>query len=48
MNLLPVEEAKEAGSFSILSLSLKRSLRAVECFFLISRITKTPQGPPHT
>jgi hypothetical protein len=28
--------------------SLKRSLRPVECFFLISRITKIPQGPPHT
>jgi hypothetical protein len=28
--------------------SIKRSLRPIECFFLISRITKTPQGPPHT
>jgi hypothetical protein len=28
--------------------SLKRSLRPVECLFLISRIIKTPQGPPNT
>jgi hypothetical protein len=27
--------------------SLNRSLRPVECFFLITRVTKTPQGLPH-
>jgi hypothetical protein len=48
MNLLPVEEATEARYFSTLFLSLNRSLRTVEYFFLISRVTKTPQGSPHT
>ena len=28
--------------------SLNRSLRPIECFFLILRIIKTPQGSPHT
>jgi hypothetical protein len=27
--------------------SLNRSLRPVECFFLITWVTKTPQGSPH-
>jgi hypothetical protein len=27
--------------------SLNRSLRPVEFFFLITRVTKTPQGSPH-
>jgi hypothetical protein len=46
MNLLPDEEATKAGSFQPFP-SLNRSLRPIECF-LISRITKTLQGPPHT
>jgi hypothetical protein len=45
-NLIPVEESTKDGSFSTLSLSPHHQDR--ECFFLISRITKTPQGPPHS
>jgi hypothetical protein len=37
-NLLPVEKATKAGSIPTLSLSLNRSLRPVECFFLITRV----------
>jgi hypothetical protein len=44
-NLIPVEESTKDGSFSTLSLSLPIT-KTGKLFFLISRITKTPQGPP--
>jgi hypothetical protein len=47
-NLVPIEEVTKTGSISTLSLSLKRSLRPSEPSSLISWVTKTPQGPPHT
>jgi hypothetical protein len=46
-NLIPVEESTKDGSFSTLSLSTPIT-KTGECFFLISRITMTPHGPPHT
>jgi hypothetical protein len=46
-NLVPVEESTKDGSFSTLSLSLPIT-KTGELFFLISRITKTPQRPPHS
>jgi hypothetical protein len=44
-NLIAVESTKDR-SFSTLSLSLPIT-KTGELFFFISRITKTPQGPPH-
>jgi hypothetical protein len=46
-NLIPVEESTKDGSFSTLSLSLLIT-KTDKLFFFISRITKTPQGPPHS
>jgi hypothetical protein len=46
-NLIPGEESTKDGSFSTLSLSLPIT-KTGELFFFISRITKTPQGPPHS
>jgi hypothetical protein len=46
-NLIPIEESTKDVSFSTLSLS-PRITKTGECIFLISRTTKTPQGPPHT
>jgi hypothetical protein len=46
-NLVPVEEVTKTGSIPTLSLS-QTSLRPSEPSSLISRVTKTPQGPPHT
>jgi hypothetical protein len=40
-NLVPIEKATKAGSIPTLS------LRPVECFFLITRVTKTLQGSQH-
>jgi hypothetical protein len=46
-NLLPIEEATKAGLFQPFP-SLNRSLRSIECFFLITRVTKTPTRIHHT
>jgi hypothetical protein len=42
----PLWRPQRAGLFQPF-LSLNRSLRPVECFFLTTRVTKTPQGSPH-
>jgi hypothetical protein len=42
----PLRRPQRSGLFQPF-LSLNRSLRPVECFFLITRVTKTPQGSPH-
>jgi hypothetical protein len=47
-NLVPVEEATKAGSISTLSLSLSNGHIDRVSLPLITRVTKTPQGPPHT
>jgi hypothetical protein len=44
-NLVPVEESTKDGSFSTFSLSPPIT-KTGELFF--SRITKTPQGSPHS
>jgi hypothetical protein len=46
-NLIPVEESTKDESFSTISLSPPIT-KTGELFFFISRITKTPQGSPHT
>jgi hypothetical protein len=46
-NLILVEESTKDGSFSTLSLSPPIT-KTGELFFFISRITKTPQGSPHS
>jgi hypothetical protein len=43
----PLRRPQRSGLFQPFP-SLNRSLRPVECFFLITRVTKTPQGSPHT
>jgi hypothetical protein len=45
-NLIPVEESTKDKSFSTLSLSPPIT-KTGELFF-VSRITKTPQGSPHS
>jgi hypothetical protein len=45
-NLLPLRRPQRPGLFQLFP-CLNRSLRPVECFFSISRVTKTPQGSPH-
>ena len=42
----PLRRPQRPGLFQPFP-SLNRSLRPVECFFLITRVTKTPQGSPH-
>jgi hypothetical protein len=46
-NLIPVEESTKDGSFSTLSLS-PSTTKTDKLFFFFSRITKTPQGSPHS
>jgi hypothetical protein len=43
----PLRRPQRSGLFQPFS-SLNQSLRPVECFFLITRVTKTPQGSPHS
>jgi hypothetical protein len=42
----PLRRPQRSGLFQPFP-SLNRSLRLVECFFSITRVTKTPQGSPH-
>jgi hypothetical protein len=42
----PLRRPQRSGLFQPFPF-LNRSLRPVECFFLITRVTKTPQGSPH-
>ena len=42
----PLRRLQRPGLFQPFP-SLNRSLRPVECFFLITQDTKTPQGSPH-
>jgi hypothetical protein len=46
-NLVPVEEATKAGSIPTLSLS-QSVTQTGRGFSLITWVTKTPQGSPHT
>jgi hypothetical protein len=46
-NLVPVEEATTAGSIPTLSLS-QSVTQTGRGFSLITWVTKTPQGTPHT
>jgi hypothetical protein len=46
-NLVPLEEATKAGSIPTLSLS-QSVTQTGRGFSLITWITKTPQGSPHT
>jgi hypothetical protein len=46
-NLVPVEQATKAGLFQPFP-SINWSIRPVECFSLITWVTKTPQESPHT
>jgi hypothetical protein len=47
-NLILIEEAIKAESISTLSLSLSICHLDRVSLLLITRVTKTPQGPPHT
>jgi hypothetical protein len=42
----PLRRPQRSGLFQPFP-SLNQSLRSVGCFFLITRVTKTPQGSPH-
>jgi hypothetical protein len=46
-NLVPIEEVIKAGSIATLSLS-QTVTQTDRGFSLITWVTKTPQGPPHT
>jgi hypothetical protein len=47
-NLVPVEEVTKAESISTISLSLSNGHLDRVSLPLITRVTKTPQGPPYT